>query len=253
MEFLLTAFRWVHIISGGIAFLAAPAAMATRKGRNAHRRFGKLFFWSMVLTTGSALVMALAGTNYFLFMISIFSFYLAFSGYRVLYRKRPQKGQTANWLDWLVLGLTCIICVIMIAVGVINISQDLSPVLIIFGLIGCFVALSDLVSFVRYPKGKNQWLYTHMQNMIAAYIATLTAFSVVNIDFLPLIIRWLWPTVVFTPVIVVWVNQYKKRFKANPFEPERSAMEFMKVKIGVRYKKKTKDPDDQPTPADAED
>ena len=48
--------------------------------------------------------------------------------------------------------------------------------------------------------------------MLAAYIATVTAFSVVNFDFLPPIIRWLWPTIVGTVGIVIWTRYYRKKF-----------------------------------------
>jgi hypothetical protein len=40
--------------------------------------------------------------------------------------------------------------------------------------------------------------------MLAGTIATVTAFSVVNIRIEPAAIVWLAPTVVFTPLIVSW-------------------------------------------------
>jgi len=51
-----------------------------------------------------------------------------------------------------------------------------------------------------------------MTSMIASYIAVVTAFSVVNFSFLPLTAKWLWPTILGTPAIFIWVTYYKTRF-----------------------------------------
>jgi hypothetical protein len=45
--------------------------------------------------------------------------------------------------------------------------------------------------------------------MIGAYIASITAFLVVNIDFVPGAILWLLPTFLMVPLIIVWSNKYK--------------------------------------------
>jgi hypothetical protein len=54
-----------------------------------------------------------------------------------------------------------------------------------------------------------------MGNMLGAYIATVSAFSVVNFGFLPPLARWLWPTVVGVPLIVAWTRSYRRRFAAK--------------------------------------
>jgi hypothetical protein len=56
------------------------------------------------------------------------------------------------------------------------------------------------------------WWYKHMANMIGSYIAAVTAFSVVNFSFLPITVRWLWPTIIGTPLIALWITYYKLRF-----------------------------------------
>jgi hypothetical protein len=90
----------LHICSGFIALFVAPGAMITRKGSRWHRRWGKTFFWSMAVVAFSAVVLAAVGADLFLLLVAVFSFYLAFAGYRVLYRKRPDLGQRADRLDW---------------------------------------------------------------------------------------------------------------------------------------------------------
>jgi hypothetical protein len=57
------------------------------------------------------------------------------------------------------------------------------------------------------------WWYQHMQGMVGAYIAAVSAFSAVNLYFLPPIIRWLWPTVVGSIGLSVWIRYYRKKFR----------------------------------------
>jgi hypothetical protein len=45
--------------------------------------------------------------------------------------------------------------------------------------------------------------------MIGAYIASITAFLVVNNTILPSLVAWLAPGVLLTPLIFYWINQYK--------------------------------------------
>jgi hypothetical protein len=50
-----------------------------------------------------------------------------------------------------------------------------------------------------------------MGYMVGAYIAAVSAFSVVNLMFLPPIVRWLWPTVIGVPLLILTTNRYKKK------------------------------------------
>ena len=55
-----------------------------------------------------------------------------------------------------------------------------------------------------------------MPNFLSAYIATVSAFSVVNFKFLPYLWRWLWPTVIGVTGIVIWRVYYRRKFnRAN--------------------------------------
>jgi hypothetical protein len=203
--------RSTHILFAAIALAVAPCAMLTRKGRTWHRRWGKTYFWSMAFVALTAVVMSVIRSGLFLLMIAIFSFYLAFSGYRILYRKSPQ--QRARGGDWL--------AVVAMLVGggglfIYGISQILGGRFglhaIVFGTIGILLASADVRSFLRPPIDITEWWFTHMIRMLAAYIATVSAFSVVNFQFLPPLVRWLWPTVIGGVGIVLWVGYYRKKF-----------------------------------------
>lgn len=68
---------------------------------------------------------------------------------------------------------------------------------------------------IRPPAERRWWWFVHMVNMLSAYIATVSAFSAVNLDLLPPLVQWLWPTAVGTPAIFVWVAYHKRRFASR--------------------------------------
>src|ERR1051326_9498855 len=86
-----TALRVVHIACGFAAFFIAPAVLAMVKGSKQHRRWGKIYFWLMAVVAATALVLSIYRPVVFLALVAVFSFYMAFSGYRVLFRKRPEQ------------------------------------------------------------------------------------------------------------------------------------------------------------------
>jgi hypothetical protein len=77
----------------------------------------------------------------------------------------------------------------------------------------CFGAgARSVYQFFRPPTAPAAWLFSHFGSMLAAYIATVTAFSVVNFRFLnPVWIRWAWPTVIGTLVITYYTARYKAK------------------------------------------
>ncbi len=215
LDQIVRAVLWLHIAAGFIGFFVAPVALVTRKGGGTHRKWGKVYFWAMTVSVLSSLIVAAYRPNVFLLLIGIFSFYLAFTGYRVLRRKHPEQGQTATGLDWAVAGFTLAVSMFMIAKGSVDfdtLTQQLNPVLIIFGLLGVSASGNDLYKFVRPSRDKNSWYFDHMSGMVASYIAAVSAFSVVNFTFLPLLARWLWPTAIGAPLLAFWIMRYKIKF-----------------------------------------
>src|SRR6266446_6921942 len=97
----IAAVRLLHIAAGFLAFVVAPAALIAAKGGVAHRRWGRLYFWSMAVVAVTAIVLAVWRPVEWLALVAVFSFYSAFSGYRALSRKRPYDGETATTWDWL--------------------------------------------------------------------------------------------------------------------------------------------------------
>jgi len=199
-----------------MALFVAPAAMLTAKGGRAHRRWGKLYFWSMAVTALTAALLALWRPTVFLALLAVFSFYMAFAGYRALFHKRPDRGERATALDWAAATLTLAASVGMVMQGIsasVTVRQPLGIVPIVFGALGVVLAGKDLRAFIRPPHDPAAWWFNHMAGMVGSYIAAVTAFSVVNATFLPTVVRWLWPTAVGVPLIVFWISYYRIRLR----------------------------------------
>jgi uncharacterized membrane protein len=204
----------LHIVAGYIALVVAPGAMLTAKGGWWHRRCGKIYVWAMAIVAITAVVLSLYRPNLFLLLLAVFSFYQAFSGYRVLARKLPHQGQRVMPLDWAAAALTFMGSAALVVYGLArwNAGSTFFIVPIIFGVLGTVLAGRDVHSFLRPPMTKNAWWFTHMGHMLGAYIATVSAFSVVNFSFLPPLLRWLWPTAIGVPGIFIWISYYRRKF-----------------------------------------
>jgi len=201
----------IHILFGSVALFVAPAAMVTRKGGRWHRRWGKIFFWTITGVAITAVVMSLIRSGLFFLLIALFSFYLALTGYRVLFRKTRQQGP--GKADWTAASTMLLGSLVLVAYGFyLMLSSSFGIVAIVFGVIGLLLAMLDMRNFLHHPADKMAWWYSHMTRMLAAYIATVTAFSVVNFKFLSPVPRWLWATVAGTLGIVIWTRYYRRKF-----------------------------------------
>jgi uncharacterized membrane protein len=227
---IVQAVRWTHILAGFVAFFIAPIPLLAAKGGKTHRRWGKIYFWAMAVVAASAMVLALWRPILFLAFIAVFSFYAAFRGYRVLYRKNPLQGQRPRAIDWAAAVLALLGSAALIVLGVVRpnpVWMQLSVVAVVFGVIGMLLSANDLWKFIHPPADRKFWWYSHMAGMIGSYIAAVSAFSVVNFHFLPVEVRWLWPSAVGVPGIFIWVGYYKRKFgrtgKASGAVPQRSS------------------------------
>jgi uncharacterized membrane protein len=200
----------VHITFGAVALVIAPLAMVTAKGGLWHRRWGKTYFWAMAGVSVSALVMCWLRSGLFLFLIAIFSFYLALTGYSVLRRKKPTDR--AGALDWCAAIALSIAGLGLLVTCLLAKDPGKQWVRGIFGGISLLLGISDIRQLFKPPLRDRAWWFSHMSRFLGAYIATVTAFSVVNFQFLRYSWRWLWPTVIGVPGILLWRRYYAKKF-----------------------------------------
>jgi uncharacterized membrane protein len=205
---------WAHTAAGFVALAAGVGALATEKGGRRHRRFGRVFLYAMAAVSATSLVLyAFAPVFWRLFLscVAIFSFYFAFSGYRVLSRKRP--ADDPQTIDWAALGALAVASAGMLVLGgqLYRDGASFSTVILVFGAIGGVFSVGDLRGF-RRSTDRGAWVGQHVIRMGAAYIAAVSAFSAVNVLFLPAVVRWLWPTALGVPLLIYFGNKYEERF-----------------------------------------
>lgn len=214
----------IHIVAGFAALAAGFIAIITKKGNGWHIWSGRIYFWSMVLVSITALFLSVVRPNLFLLFISLFSFYLTWSGYQSIRWKNKPLPAGIHIFNKLLVPLFFVTGVIMIGLslatllGVIRhqLLQQSSIVLLVFGMIFAIFTARDLSLRVGWmSRSKFQWMFDHIQGMLAAYIATFTAFLVVNVTFLPMVVVWLAPTVIGTPLIAYWVRKFKQKFSRS--------------------------------------
>jgi len=211
----------LHIVSGFTALFGGLVPIFAKKGSKLHVRGGWVYFWAMtgVLLTTIGLFAMKPSQLLFLLLVGIFSFYIAFSGVRsVRFKKTTNRAAP---LDWLMAGLVSVCGIIMIGLSIFHFFAqkgvfEYAILFLVFGTI-CFTqATSDLSKFRKLKMGlrlAKPWLAAHIIKMGGAYIATCTAFFVVNIHFLPTLIVWLTPTVIGSLMIGRTMKKFIKSSK----------------------------------------
>lgn len=227
--FLLDRFLVLsHVVAGSLGLLVAPLAMLTVKGGPAHRLWGKIFFWSMFWIFASTLGLMFFRFNFFLLIIAVLSFYTALTGYRVLYLKRPQQGDAPIWLDWMGSGVAALAGAGFAGWGALGVMGLLDTAIpgaffilgMVFGSSLLATAIPDFIRYMRPPADRNAWWYEHMNRMLSAYIAMVTAFLVQNVGrhLSPDVqwVTWVLPGIIGGPLISLWIGHYRKKFTRAP-------------------------------------
>ncbi len=192
----------IHILAGTIALLCAALAVSSEKGKKLHVFSGRTYFWCMVAIFLTAIPMSIITSDIFLFLIAIFSFYLAFAGMRFA---RNRKG-VATTLDWITVSLMILSGVgmwILAANYFTNNDSQYIP-LLVFGFLAIALGYADFKSHKNKTAIGKERLSRHLTNMMGGTIAVITAVLVVNVDLKPEWVWWVLPTVLITPVIFWW-------------------------------------------------
>lgn len=209
----------LHIAGGALSLLSGLGAMVTSKGSTLHRRFGKIYFYSMTAVFVGALATAIGHHRDFLLMVAFFSYYLTVRGYRILYLKKLHLGQRPAALDWIIIAVSAVFIVSLLGWGAWALMQGagMGIVGIAFGAIGSTFLWKDIRSFRIPPQEKMHWWYGHINAMGGSYISAVTAFVVVNIQIGQLNwLLWLLPSVIGGTMIGRTIRHYRKKFVANP-------------------------------------
>ena len=192
----------IHILAGIVSLLSAALAVSSAKGTKPHVLSGRTYFWGMAIIFSTAIPMSIISSNIFLFLIAIFSFYLAFAGMRFA---RNRKG-VATILDWIAIGLMIFSGIgmwILAAIYLLN-SNTQYIVLSVFGLLAIALGYADFRSYKNNSATGKERISRHLTNMMGGTIAVITAVLVVNPPFEPEWVWWVLPTALITPVIFWW-------------------------------------------------
>jgi uncharacterized membrane protein len=215
MERFLGIILVLHIIGGTTALVSGLFAMLTHKGGRNHRLSGKFYFAGMTAVFISAIILSIGRHIPFLLMVGFFSYYMVVRGYRILSLKKLGRGQQATRLDWTIVAVAGVFILGLLWWGI---SREIGGnsfgrVGIVFGLLGSSFLYADLRAFLRPPKEKMHWWYTHMGGMGGGYIATVTAFIVVNFHVNPEWVLWVLPAFIGLTIIRITIARYKKQFE----------------------------------------
>ena len=224
---ILDILKPIHILAGSLTLLSGLIAMSSKKGKRIHRISGKIFFWSMAVTTLLGLNAGIFKPELHIFIpIAIISFYQAATGYRILFIKTLNKEQKPQIIDWLLTIGMLLTSSVFIVLGIMNLNTDLffAIVLFAFSTIGLYCCGVDIYNYTKKPTNKFYWLFTHIFRMSHGFIAALTAFLVNNsklFPFLPQVLLLIIPIAIGQPIISFTIWNYNKKANKTKLLAER--------------------------------
>lgn len=210
----------IHIAGGVLALLSGGVAIGVQAVKGPHRAHvlaGRCFVAGMIILIAAALPLSVIISSPLLFLIGIFSGYLMLVGWRLARNRAGAAEPVDRILDCAMLAGS----LAMIVVGILTWS-DQGVVLLVFGVLGIPLAGGHLLVLRKGPIRGRLRIGNHLQFMIAAFIATVTAFLVVNGVFG--ILDWFLPTVLLTPVIVLWKRRILAGGRTTADRPPRRAV-----------------------------
>ena len=219
MEQLFKIFLTLHIIGGTLGIACGTINIIRKKGDKIHRLIGKGFLYGMLTSGFMSLILASLHPNMFLFIIGVFTIFLVGTGHRYLLLRNLNSGQKPMLIDWILTFMMLISGFVFVGLGVNILFQNdiFGSIFILFGSVGLFFTRKDFKNYRGHIIIKNYWLIEHINRMIAGYIASLTALLVVNYSYftayIPTVLLWLLPTIIFVPFIIYWTQKYKVKIK----------------------------------------
>ena len=193
---------YLHILAGFISLGIAYFLLFTKKGNKRHKKLGMIYVYGMSTIFVTAIPLSLLGEfNPFLFVIAIFSFYLAFSGYR---QGRDRNGAREKIDKVLGVFITATgILFYSMAVSLFLIEDSMWITSLLFGSIALVLGINDFrrMKIVERPNFYDR-TNLHLNLMLAGTIATTTAFIVTIEPFATIWFNWVAPTIVGTPIII---------------------------------------------------
>lgn len=193
---------YLHILAGFISLGIAYVLLFIKKGNKRHKKLGMIYVYGMSTIFVTAIPLSLLGEfNPFLFVIAIFSFYLAFSGYRQGRDRNGAREQIDKVLGVFITATSILFYSMAVSLYLIEDSMWITSV--IFGTIALVFGINDSrrMKIVERPDFYDR-TNLHLNLMLGGTVATTTAFIVTIDPFSILWLNWVAPTIVGTPIII---------------------------------------------------
>ena len=193
---------YLHILAGFVSLGIAYVLLFIKKGNKRHKKLGMIYVYGMTTIFVTAIPLSLLGEfNAFLFVIAIFSFYLAFSGYRQGKDKNGAREQIDKLLGVFITATSILFYGLAVSAYLTEDSMWITTV--IFGTIALVFGINDFqrMKIVERPNFYDR-TNLHLNLMLAGTIATTTAFIVTIEPLSTLWLNWVSPTIVGTPIII---------------------------------------------------
>lgn len=204
---------FLHILGGSIGLLTGLLVFLLKKGTKVHGNLGKLFILGMLITGITSQIMAVLHPSAFLFMVGVFTIYQVGSGARAIYSKNFRANHSLDrflQFGMIIAGLG----LIFLGTGRLLDGDLFGIVFVVFAGIGMMMALQDLRS-TSTKHDKKAYIRKHLQRLGGGFIASTTAFLVVNLrnlpDWLPIWVLWLLPTLLISPLIFSYSKKHEPK------------------------------------------
>ena len=183
------AFVALHIAFGSVGLVSFWVPVAGRKGGANHRRWGRVFTWTMLATGAAAVGISLctlldpAGPHlpdvawvrgifgWMMLGLAVLTVNLAWHGWLCV-RNREQHAANLEWRNLALQGLL-IAASINCAVQAWRIGE---PLLLGMTAIGMATALTNLWFLYKPSRRPHDWLLEHIKSLVGAGISVYTAF-----------------------------------------------------------------------------
>ncbi|NGP87450.1 hypothetical protein [Fodinibius halophilus] len=126
---------------------------------------GQLYVGSITAVTATSLYLSIVRPNMFLLLISIFSFYLTWSGFRAIHWKNKPMGTIPYIFNLVLTGAVALSGLAMIGLPVAvwsgmefpSVISRFDTVLLAFGLINTTMSAFDLINLYRPAHNSKFW------------------------------------------------------------------------------------------------
>jgi len=215
-----------HALCGALALILLPIPLISKKGGKIHIQTGWAYTILMILVATTAYVItpwrafidperttATQSFAFFLFFVSNLTIVSLWYGMIVLrYKNRKESSHDLKHI-----GPPILLILITLGIMAQGIKTN-SSLLTAFPILGFFISKGQLEYWLRPPRENKHWWFAHMDGMISACIATITAFLVTAVPRLtdaslfrsPIL--WITPGVVLGILARCWKAKYRQQF-----------------------------------------